>query len=270
LLLQSSIVDRNDYAVLSGSPTTGESKSWEGQARNLKDDAKEQAHQAKTQIKSTAASLQEQVVAGVNKGVQIAKEKAAQLTGKPALANASNEELVSQAEGAAQEGWEEVKRRTNRSVAKGAQQIDDTLDEKLTPAQRAKLNKGVRQAKHAGMRAQVKAKGLVGSVLSSPQLRPIRGFIERNNLQLPVMVLGTILTLWLSLSLIRLATTSIAPSAPEFDIHSKVKNNNRSADAVVRGASILSCLIEVCFCVCSIYVCASAGGFDELAEVARR
>jgi len=222
----SSIVDRNDYAVLSGSPTTAESKSWEGQARNLKDDAKEQAHQAKTQIKSTAASLQEQVVAGVNKGVQIAKEKAAQLTGKPALAHASNEELVSQAEGAAQEGWEEVKRRTNRSVAKGAQQIDDTLDEKLTPAQRAKLNKGVRQAKHAGMRAQVKAKGLVGSVLSSPQLRPIRGFIERNNLQLPVMVLGTILTLWLSLSLIRLATTSIAPSAPEFDIHSKEASMN--------------------------------------------
>lgn len=218
-----SLADHNEFAALSDSAAAGgsESKSWEGTARGLKDDAKEQAHQAKTQLKSGAAQLQEQIISGVSKGVQLAKEKAAQMTGKPELAQKSNDELLGEAEDAAQEGWEEVKRRGNRAVAKGQQQIDDTIDEKLTPAQRAKLNKGLRQAKASGARVQSRAEGLMGRVLSSPQLRPIRGFIERNNLQLPVLVLGAILSLWLSLSVIRLITTATAPAPPEFDIHSK-------------------------------------------------
>lgn len=213
------VADSNQFDALA-TPTTNEQKSWEATGRGLKDDAKEQAYQAKNQLKGKAVNLQEQVVAGVNKGVQLAKEKAAQLSGNAKLADASNEELLSTAQDTAAEGWEEVKRRGNKAVEKGARQLDAKIDENLTPAQKAKLNKGVRDVKQAGVRAQRKAEGLFGSLLSGPQLRPIRSFIEKNNLQLPVMILGAILSLWLSLSLIRLITTAAAPPTPEFDIHS--------------------------------------------------
>lgn len=206
-----SVADSNQFDALS-TPTTNEQKSWEATGRGLKDDAKQQAYEAKNQLKGKAANLQAQVVGSAKQGVQLAKEKAAQLTGNSKLADKSNDELLAEGQDAAAEGWEEVKRRGNKAVKEAERQVD----ENLTPAQKAKLAK----AKQAGVRAQRKAEGLFGSVLSAPALRPARNFIEKNNLQLPVLLLGALLTVWLSLSLIRLATTATVPPTPEFDIHS--------------------------------------------------
>ena len=152
------------------------------------------------------------MVSSAKQGVQLAKEKAAQLTGNKKLAEASTDELLAEGQDAAAEGWEEVKRRGGKATKEAERQ----LDENLTPAQKAKLAK----AKQAGARTQRKAEGLFASVLSAPQLRPVRNFIEKNNLQLPVLILGAILSLWLSLSLIRLISTATVPPTPEFDIHS--------------------------------------------------
>lgn len=219
------IADSNQFSALS-TPSENEAKSWENAARSAKDDAKEQAYQAKSQMKGKAADLKAQVVAGASRGLQLAKSKAAELTGRAELEDASNEELADAASETAQEGWAEIKKRGGKAAQEGAKQLDAKLNEKLTPQQRQKLNKGVRQAQAVGKQAQARAEGLFGSVMSAPQLRPARRFIERNNLQLPVMILGAILTLWLSLSVIRLITTATTPKVPEFDIHSKEASMN--------------------------------------------
>jgi len=165
-------------------PSVAQSKheqKSEASARSMKDDVKQQAYEAKTQAKGKAAQLQEQVITGTQQGVQAAKNKAAQLTGNKKLAEASTEELLAEGQDAAAEGWEEVKRRGNKAIKDG----ERALDEKLTPEQKAKLNKASRDVKQAGAKAQRKAEGLFGSVLSAPQLRPVRNFIERNNLSCP-------------------------------------------------------------------------------------
>jgi hypothetical protein len=220
------VADSNQFDVLQGSPVDTESKQWERSARGLKDDAKEQAHQAKTQLKSKAMDLKEQVVAGAAKGVKMAKQKAADVSGKPELADASSEELAAAAQDVAQESWTELKKRGSKVVEQGAQQLDAKLHEKLTPQQRAKLDQGVRQAKATGRKAKVQAEGLFNQMMSAPQLRPFRNFVVRNNLQLPVMIFGALVTLWLSLTIIRLITTAATPKVPEFDIHSKEASLN--------------------------------------------
>jgi len=210
-----SVADSNQFDALA-TPTTNEQKSWEATGRGLKDDAKQQAADAKQQVKGKAAQLQEQVVSGAKQTVQAAKDKAAQLTGNKKLADASADELLAEGQDAAAEGWEEVKRRGNRAVKEG----ERALDEKLTPEQKAKLNKASRDVKQAGAKAQRKAEGLFASLLSAPQLRPVGRFIEKNNLQLPALVLGALLTLLVSLTLLRALTQATTPAEPEFDIHS--------------------------------------------------
>ena len=161
-----------------------------------------------------AVALQEQVMSQIGKGIESVKSKVASMTGDSSIANASNQELLNKASEAAEGEWETVKHRGHKAVKQG----EKLLDENLTPQQKAQLQKAAKSVK----RAEAKAEGLFASVMSAaPQLRPARRFIERNNLQLPVMVLGALFSLWISLSLIRIITTAASsPRVPEFDIHS--------------------------------------------------
>jgi hypothetical protein len=225
------VADSNQFDVLAQNDQS-ESKSWESSARSAKDDAKQQAYQARAGVKAKAANLKEQVVASssglvdsvsskLNAGLEMAKTKVAGLTGDASIKEASNEELLDKAEGAATEGWQEVKRRGAKATKQGAELADAKINEKLTPEQRKQAKQAARSVKQAGVRAQRKVSGLFGQILSAPQLRGVRTFFERNpSLQMPAMVLGAILSIWLSLSLIRLITLATAPSTPEFDIHS--------------------------------------------------
>jgi ElaB/YqjD/DUF883 family membrane-anchored ribosome-binding protein len=210
------ISESNQYSALA-TPTTAEAKSWESK-QSSKDDQKQQAHQAREGVKGKAVPLQEQVMSQIGKGIELAKSKVASMTGDASVATASNEELLNKASDAAEGEWETVKHRGHKAIKHGEKQ----LDENLTPQQKAQLAKAAKSVK----RTQAKAEGLFASVFSAPQLRPARRFIERNNLQLPVMILGVIFSLWISLSLIRIITTAATPRVPEFDIHSAENSAN--------------------------------------------
>lgn len=229
------MADSNQYAALQSSPIAEEGKIRDSGVRGLKDDVKQQAFEAREGVKAKAAGLKEQIVGSdiystvttqLGKGLEFAKAKAAGLTGDPSIETASNDELLEKAD----EQWttvkKEVKQRGNKAVKEGAQKLDAKIDENLTQKQKAQLNRGVKQAKQAGARAQAGAVGLFDRVLSSPQLRSTRRFIKANRLELPVMILGSILTLWLSLTVIRLVTMAATPRVPEFDIHSKEASMN--------------------------------------------
>jgi hypothetical protein len=146
-----------------------------------------------------------------------------QLKKRAGVADKSNDELVEDAQDAATGEWETVQRKGKHVAKKASDAVEQAVDEKLTPAQKAQLKKGVKDVKRGAEKATRQAEGwsanLVSSVLSAPQLRPAKAFILRNNLSLPVVILGALLSLWLSLSLIRLATAG--PKQPEFDIHDK-------------------------------------------------
>lgn len=136
-----------------------------------------------------------------------------------------NDQVVEDLKDDAAGEWEEVKRKGNRQAKKAKDVVNQKLDENLTKEQKAKLNKGLRQAKRGVNQLEGEARSwsnqLINSTLVGPRLRPVKSFIVRNNLQLPVVILGAILTLWLGLTLIRLITSVTTPSVPEFDIHSK-------------------------------------------------
>lgn len=229
------MADSNQFAALQGSPIAEEGKTRDSGVRGLKDDAKQQAYEAREGIKAKAAGLKEQLVGSdiystvtsqLGKGIEFAKQKAAGITGDSSIATASNDELVEKAD----EQWttvkKEVRQRGSKAVKEGAQKLDAKLDENLTQKQKAQLKSGVKQAKQAGARAQRGAVGLFDRVLSAPQLRSTRTFIKNNKLELPVMILGTFLTIWLSLTMIRLVTMAATPRVPEFDIHSKEASMN--------------------------------------------
>lgn len=226
------VSDSNQYDVLS-SPID-EGKSAEGiRSRFSKDDIKEQAFQAREMIKSKVLDLKEQVVktgvvntvsAQLQPAIDFAKEK----VGLPTTA--STERLAAEVQDQATGEWQEVKRKGAKQLAKGKEALDEQLDEKLTKEQRAKLNKSLRQAKKGAIQLEGQAKGfsnkLINLTLSNPRLRPMKSFIQRNNLQLPVVILGSLFTLWFGLTLIRLVTDVATPKVPEFDIHSKTETLN--------------------------------------------
>lgn len=231
------VSDSNQFDVLS-SPNA-EGKSQEGglaglRARFSKDDVKEQAFQAREAIKTKAVDLKEQVVgSGLINTVQanVASLTAAASSGietlkaQVGLAGATNEEVVSEIQEKAGPEWEEVKRKGNKQMKKAAAVVDQKLDENLTQDQRAKLNKATRQAKKGAIQLERQAEGwsntLINSTLRGPALRPVKTFIQRNNLQLPVVVFMSLFSLWLGLNMIRLVTSVATPKVPEFDIHSK-------------------------------------------------
>lgn len=225
------MADSNQYAALQGSPIVEEGKVRDSSSRSMKDDIKQQAFEAREGVKAKAAVLKEQlagsdivhtVTTQLGKGLEFAKAKAANLTGDPSIEKASNDELVEKAD----EQWTTVKKEVKHRGNKAAKELDAKIDEKLTSKQKAQLNRGVKQAKHAGVRAQKEAVGLFDRVLSNPQLRSTRRFIKDNKLELPLMIISTILTLWLSLTIIRLVTMAATPRVPEFDIHSKEASMN--------------------------------------------
>lgn len=221
------IADSNQYDVLSSPRDEG--KTDEGlRSRFGKDDIKEQAFQAREMIKSKVLDLKEQVVSSgivntvssqLQPAIDLVKEKAGISKDVP------NEQAVEDLKDDAAGEWEEVKRKGNRQMKKAKEVVNQKLDENLTKDQKAKLNKGLRQAKRGANQLEGEARGwsnqLINSTLSAPRLRPVKNFIVRNNLQLPAVILGAILTLWMGLTLIRLITSVATPSKPEFDIHSK-------------------------------------------------
>lgn len=211
----SRIADQNQFDALS-TPSTNEAKSWET-AKGGKDDVKQQMYNARENVKAKATDLQTQVVDGINSGIQLAKGKIAAMTGDASIKDKSNQELVDDASEVAAGEWETVKRKSKVQANKAA----EALDENLTPAQKAKLQKGIRSAKQGAAQLDRKARGLLAPILNMPQLRGVRDFIQKNHLELPVMIFSAILSLWLALTVIRLITTAATPKVPEFDIHSK-------------------------------------------------
>lgn len=249
------ISDENQYAPLS-SPLD-EGKRRDARSGGLKDDAKEQAFAAKEGIKARAAQLKEQVAnsdaahtimdkvsgtldslrqkAGISQEqVDDAKSQASELKERGAakarqiqkkgIREEEVQELADDVSQQAAEGWETVKRKGNRQAKQLGAQADAKLNEKLSPEQRAALDRNLRTAKAQAQRMERKAQGfsdrLILQLFSSPALRSTRNFIRRNRLQLPVVVLSFILTMWAGLGLIRMLTVSSKPSPPEFDIHS--------------------------------------------------
>lgn len=226
------MVDSNQYDVLS-SPID-EGKSSEGlRARFGKDDLKEQAFQAREMIKTKVFDLKEQVVnsgivntvtSQLQPAIDLVKEKAG--IAPSATAEEAAAELQEQAAGE----WQEVKRKGNKQLQKSKEAVDHELDSRLTKEQRAKLNKGLRQAKKGAVQLEGQAKGwsndLINLTMSNPRVRPIKNFIQRNNLQLPVVIFGSLFTLWFGLTMIRLVTDVTTPKVPVFDIHSKTETMN--------------------------------------------
>jgi len=192
--------DQNQYAILN--PERKEAEVT--RSRGSKDDAKEQASfLSKDALKARATELKEQVVAGA----QQAKNKLADMAAHNeniAQAKASAQDAAERAEGE----WETVKRRGRAA----ARQVPE-------PTQRA-FQRGKAQAKSAAGRAERSAEGfLMGTLLAHPSLRGVRTFIRRNNLQLPTIIVLSVLTFFMTLSVIRLLTMSRVKE-PVFDIHS--------------------------------------------------
>lgn len=224
----SNVEQTNQFDVLA-SPID-EGKSSEVRRRGGKDDIKEQAFQAREGIKSKAADLKEQVVASkdnllgkvqssLSSGIELAKQKAGYAADKP------TDEIVEEVQEQAEEGWEAVKRKGKHQAKQAKEVVNQKVDENLTQEQKQKLKKGLktaeRGAKDAQLQAQSWSNNLIGQVFAGPQLRPVKNFIVRNNLQLPVVILGALLSLWAGLTIIRLITSAATPAKPEFDIHSK-------------------------------------------------
>jgi len=186
-----------------------------------KDDIKEQAFQAKEAVKTKVIDLKEQVVNSnlyhtvtdsLEKGIEFAKEKAG--------IQKSNEELLADAQEKAAGGWEEVKRKGHKASKKAEQVINEKLDENLTPEQKRTLKSAGRTAKKLEHRAEGFANKFLNMTFNTPQLRPFKHFIQRNHLQLPLMIFASFMTLWMGLTIIRWITYFTIPAKPEFDIHS--------------------------------------------------
>jgi hypothetical protein len=217
--------DGNQFEVLA--TPQDDQKSWDAKSR--KDDTKQQAFNAREGLKAKAVQLQEKVVdsgildsvtSTVQSGIQMAKGKLAAVTGDSSIQNKSNEELVDDASEVAGEQWETVKRKGKNQLKKASDNLNTAVEENLNANQKRQLNKGIKSAKQGAAKLDRQAKGFMAPLLNMPALKGVRGFIMRNNLQLPIMILGGLITLWTGLSIIRLITTS-RTHAPEFDIHSK-------------------------------------------------
>lgn len=227
------VQDSNQFDVLR-SPVEG--KQDEGlRSRFSKDDIKEQAFQAREAIKTRALDLKEMVVSKtsglaqsdvvksvstqIQSGIDFAKEKVG------IAKDTSNEDAAVQLQEKAEGEWQEVKHKGRAQVKKAKEVVDDKLDENLTSKQRQQLNKAALKAKKGAVQLERQAEGfsntLINNTLRGPQLRPLKMFIQKNNLQLPVVILGSLLTLWLGLTMIRMVTMITSPKVPEFDIHSK-------------------------------------------------
>jgi hypothetical protein len=224
------VADSNQFDVLS-SPID-EGKSQEGlRSRFGKDDLKEQAYQAREMIKTKVYDLKEQVVnSGIVNTVTSQLQPAIDLVKEKTGITGTNEEVAAEIQDKAEGEWQEVKHKGRKQIAKGKEIVDQELDSRLTKEQRAKLNKGLKQAKRGAKEIEGQAKGfsndLINLTLSNPRLRPVKSFIQRNNLQLPVVIFGSLFTLWFGLTLIRLVTDVATPKVPEFDIHSKTETMN--------------------------------------------
>lgn len=208
----------NQFDVLAASPRD---ESKDASSRSRKDDLKEQAYQAREGVKSKATQIKEQVTSAANNGIELAKGKLAAATGNKDLANKSKEELAADVQDAASAEWETVKKRGGKAAKQAQAEVENAIDENLTPAQKAKLQKGLKQAKTVGKQQLAKANGLFDMMLSAPQLRGVKQFLVRNNLQLPAMIFIGLASLWLGLTLIRMITMATTPAVPEFDLHSK-------------------------------------------------
>jgi len=219
--------DTNQYATLDD-----EGKTWSSSPRSRfgKDDVKEQAFRAREGIKAKAIDLKEQIVSNptvqsvaqtISSGVEQVKEKVKEKAG---MAGKTDEEVVNDVSEQATGQWEAVKRKGNRQLRQAENAIDAKLDEKLTPAQRHKLNKTAKQAKQSAIKMEQQAekwsdKAVIMMFRSfGPSARPMMRFILRNNLSLPFVAMMALATLWLTVGFIRFLTPS---PKPELDITSK-------------------------------------------------
>ena len=243
----SSPVGSNQYGALQ-SPTLssaddGKTADAGSRLRFGKDDLKEQAYQAREMVKTKAADLREQVMkdgvlataqAQMQPAIDAVKHQVAGLTEKATEAtepgadvdDATLDDDTAEGEATAAAGqWEEVKRRGGNQMAKAADAVSSKLDASLSAAQRAQLKQAGARVKQGAARLEQRAEGWTNrlldvGVLSSARLRPAKAFIRRHNLQLPSVILASLVGLWLSLTLIRLVTSVSHPHAPAIDIHS--------------------------------------------------
>lgn len=179
-------------------------------------------------------TVQEQL----SQGVELAKEKVLPKVGihsttssvgsgstsldKDKLVNSANE-IVEGVQDSVGEQWQTVKRKGKTQLKKMEQKIENEL---LDTQQKQKLHQIKREGMKVERRINTWARHLVNIGLAGRWLRPIRAFIQRNNLQLPFVVCMFVLTLWSCLTIIRLITTITSPPVPEFDIHSKENTIN--------------------------------------------
>lgn len=219
----SQVTDANQFSALQSPMDDGKDNGL--RSRFGKDDLKEQAYQAREFVKTKALDLKEQVVKeGVGTTVQASLQPAIDAVREKVGLNKAIDGEIDHSDDQVAGDWEEVKRKGNHKVKNAAHLIDQKLDENLTQEQRAKLNKAGLKAKKGAMGTKGRAVGWTNRMLDiglvNPRLRPMKSWIQRNNLQLPAVILGSLLTLWLGLSVIRLVTSTLTPSVPAFDIHS--------------------------------------------------
>ena len=160
-------------------------------SRFSKDDIKDQAYQAREYVKTKAIDLKEQinkegvaatVQAQLQPAIDLVKEKVGELTSSGSSTDAT-------------------------PVRRGGPQIKQTGI--LSAEQQANLQRGVQDL-------QEKAVDISNEAYS--RMRQVKQVIRKNRLQTPAFILGTLLTLWIGLTVIRLTTRQ---TKPEFDIHSQ-------------------------------------------------
>lgn len=207
-----------------------------GMRTRHKDDVKEQNYQAREGLKARAVDLKEKIVNfgndgelpnKVRQGVELAKEKVglSEPTDDSSQGLDEPEEILEEIREGVGNEWEEVKRKGRQQVKKASQAID----ENLSPSQRRRLEETAGKVKKGAvqMERQIErqARGwsnwIINNTLRGQQLRPVKRFIVQNRLQLPAVILLSLLSVWLGLTVIRLLTSVASPRVPEFDINDK-------------------------------------------------